>query len=1012
VGACLGLLAAGGHLTLPANASVAAGVPTEVSTVAADPPSSYTPDQIYVTGATGFLHQYGQYGEMISPLLWTRYADGVTTVMTELAGVEPLGLKQAGGDVVTTTFTVPGHSVSGELTVLDLGTMAWQELPRPVSSDAGYLGFYGGAMVVQTGTAKLALRRFAAEGTYTTTPVTGIPAGTTSVLSAKVGDATGLVLQLVVSGELHYALLDLSTGAVTSLPVQPITPQRVFLTADRIGFFGGPIGKKVMRSYSRNALTDDPQVVSLPELVPSRVALAGTHVIASASDSDSAPAIDYSADGEKIVPVVQEDNGVYQGTDGVLLVGGAGPADWAVHRLTADGKLATVLPLAGSLTNGGLSISQGLLRHVEAQRLPGDPATRYQLFNHTLAVGTDGLQNRLAGGTLVGALPCDTAATCTRTLDGNSYGTAFLIAGSTAKTSVLQTQIDIYTSSASIPIPSAPGRIVDASINYVVVNGSNPAKQYVIDPGQGDVSAGPIGAAALWFDTLWISPKSGYLRAKNLKTGTSATAVRTGAPCVAAELQATGRYVYWSCGANGPAGVYDQARKTSVPVPAGESLLGDGYLVRHDSDSGDLVRYDLATGSAAPVATIARDTLSDARGITWAVDRFGGDIAYVDAADAVHVVDPGVTRTAPAAGIIDTGNSYGRVGFDPNGAWLVEYSLSRPVAAWTMTFAQVSTGKVMSTRTGGPNRTTIFTTWDGYLKGKKKVPSGHYKYTMSVTPTTGAKPVTLDSGIVLVDGGAPNFHSYESTGQPAILGIRKDTSGHWLLAGAGQALSDRGPSEYWHWGSKSSQVSALVPFGDFNNDGNNDLLVRRGSGTLNAYLGRGSSSFGSAKKVTISTGWNRYDAILTSGDLTGDGNADLLARDKKGKLWRYNGTGKKSFSGRVALSGNYKTCTRVIGPGDLNGDGRADLAVIGRTGNLFSAYGTGKGTFGALHKVSMGWSKYNLVISAGDLNEDGHPDLLARDKAGVLWRYLGNGKGGFAGRQKVGTGYQKYNHLF
>jgi hypothetical protein len=1011
-GACLGLLSTGGYLALQADASVTAAAPAEVSVVAADPAANYTSDQVYVAGATGFLHRYGT---TTSPILWTRYADGVTTAIPELATVDPLKLTPAGGDVVTTAATVPGHSVTGKLTVLDLSTMTWQQLPHPVISDgAAYVAYYGDAMVVQSGTAKLGLRRFAADGTYTTTAVTGIPADATAIAPAKAGDATTVVLHLLTGGELHYALLDLATAAVTLLPVQPISVFSVLLSADRVGLFGGSTAGLVVRSYARNALNDDPQVVSLPEVVAhDRVALAGTHVIASVgtTGSPSAPMIDYSADGATVVPLVEQGLGVVQGTDGVLLVGGSGPADWSVRRMTADGQVATLLPLTGSLTNAGLTISQGLLRHVEAQQLPGDPATRYLLFNHKLAAGTDGIDPITNGGTLTGALPCDATVACTRTMDGNGYGTTYLTAGATATTSVLKTQVGANTSSTSVTIGSAPGTIVAASIDYVVVNGTNPAKQYVVRPGDADAPvAGPIGAAALWFDTLWTSPKTGYLQAKNLYTGKSATAVPTGAPCVAGELQATGRYVYWSCGANGPAGVYDQTRKVSATVPAGESLLGDGYLVRHDSGTGDLVRYDLATGTAATVTTTARGSLADDRGITWAVDRFGGDIAYVDAANAVHVVDSGVVPTAPAAGTVTTSTD-GWVDFGPYGTWSVNYCLSRPVAAWTLTVTQVSTGKVVATRTGGPNRVMIFTSWDGYLTNKKKASSGHYKYTTTVTATVGATPVTIDSGTLRVEGGTPNLHSYESDGQPSILGVKSNAEGHWLDATTGAALRDNGWTEDWHWGSSSSQINAMVPFGDVNNDGMNDLIARSGTGVLRAYLGIGQSYFSGAKTVTIGSGWNQYNAILTSGDLTGDGIADLLARDKNGKIWRYNGTGKKSFAARVALSGTYKSFTRVIGPGDINGDGRADLLVVSSAGDLSAAYGTGKGTFGALHKVSSGWKGYNVVISAGDLNEDSHPDLLARDTAGVLWRYLGTGKGGFAARQKVGTGYQKYTHL-
>jgi len=498
--------------------------------------------------------------------------------------------------------------------------------------------------------------------------------------------------------------------------------------------------------------------------------------------------------------------------------------------------------------------------------------------------------------------------------------------------------------------------------------------------------------------------------AENLETGTSATAVRTGAPCAAAELQATGRYVYWSCGANGPAGVFDQTRKVSTAVPSGQALLGDGYLVRQDSDSGELIRYDLATGTPATVAALAPSALADQRGITWAVDRFGGDMAYVDAAGTVHVVDPGIAPSAPAAGTAFS-SGYGYLTFDDFGFWTGSYGLSRPVTGWTRTMTRISTGQVVSTETGGPTRVEILTTWDGYLANKKKAASGRYRYTVTVTPTAGARPVTINSGILTVDGGTPNYHSYSSTGEVSVLGIKPDGEGHWLAATSGQTLHDWGFMDDWNWGSRSHQINAMVPFGDFNNDGTNDLIARSGTGVLRAYLRIG-GGFSDGKKATIGKGWNRYNAILTSGDLTGDGNADLLARDKKGKLWRYNGTGKKKFAGRVALAGNYTSYSRVIGPGDINGDGRADLLVVSKSGRMFSAEGTGKGTFGQLSKVSAGWNKYNVVIGVGDLNEDGHPDLLARDKAGVLWRYLGTGKGGYATRQKVGSTYKRFSHLF
>ena len=46
-----------------------------------------------------------------------------------------------------------------------------------------------------------------------------------------------------------------------------------------------------------------------------------------------------------------------------------------------------------------------------------------------------------------------------------------------------------------------------------------------------------------------------------------------------------------------------------------------------------------------------------------------------------------------------------------------------------------------------------------------------------------------------------------------------------------------------------------------------------------------------AAGVLVERGWQGYTAVLRAGDLTGDGRADLLARDASGWLWLYPGEG-------------------------------------------------------------------------------------------------------------------------
>jgi hypothetical protein len=516
-----------------------------------------------------------------------------------------------------------------------------------------YLAFYGSTMIVRapagTTTNPLSLRRYAADGSYQAAEVVGAPTGTTAIY-AMAGDTESAVLRFDGSGFSRFGLLDLASGAVTLLPDELTSIRKVLLSADQIGFFryGTP---NTVRVYPRaGAAAGTGRTIELPtDVAFYRVALVGRHVVAAGGDPNTrAPALDYAAPGTPtVLAMVQPSSLTFvQATDGAVVVGGTGVGDWSVRHLTSTGDepIAQVaaLPLTGPLTNAGLSLAKGLLRHVEALSLPGDLPVRYQMFNHRLAAGTDGVDLALDGGVLSDPAPCQSGAVCVRTVDTNGYGLSYVTTG-TSGSITLKQQFAANGSQNSTVLPSASGTVVDASLDYVIVNGSDPAKQYIVKPGYSEFQSVPVSAAALWFNTMWSSTTTGFIQAKNVVTGTAASPVATGAVCLASELQATGRYVYWSCGADGPAGVYDAARRVNLAMPAGQVLLGDGYVVRHDALTGALMRYDFSSGvldDPVTVATFPHGPLADDRGIDWTVDKYSGDIAYVDAADAVHVIDP------------------------------------------------------------------------------------------------------------------------------------------------------------------------------------------------------------------------------------------------------------------------------------------------------------------------------------------------------------------------------------
>ncbi|MEU2430587.1 VCBS repeat-containing protein [Streptomyces sp. NPDC007861] len=207
-------------------------------------------------------------------------------------------------------------------------------------------------------------------------------------------------------------------------------------------------------------------------------------------------------------------------------------------------------------------------------------------------------------------------------------------------------------------------------------------------------------------------------------------------------------------------------------------------------------------------------------------------------------------------------------------------------------------------------------------------------------------------------------------------------------------------------------TSVLVPFGDLNADGGNDVLVRDAAGGLYRYSpARGTVVTPQSASLKIGHGWGGFDTFVSSGDMTGDGLPDLVARTTAGDLYLYaaNGTGGVKLVRKIGTG--WKTVTPV-GAGDLNADGHGDVLGKDASGNLWRYYGNGKDAIGSGVKIGSGWGGHNTTVGIGDLGEDGVDDLVSRTTTGDLYRYEGNGKGGYRpGPVKLGTGWGAYSSL-
>jgi stage II sporulation protein D len=197
---------------------------------------------------------------------------------------------------------------------------------------------------------------------------------------------------------------------------------------------------------------------------------------------------------------------------------------------------------------------------------------------------------------------------------------------------------------------------------------------------------------------------------------------------------------------------------------------------------------------------------------------------------------------------------------------------------------------------------------------------------------------------------------------------------------------------------------------DFTAQGRADLFARTPDGQMMVYEANGLGGFASGPRY-VGRGWEAMRLIERAGDLTGDGNADLLAVDQQGILWVYRTNGSGGVGARTRVGGGWDAMRYIAAPGDLNSDGKADLVAISSLGQLVFYAGRGDGTFDHRGSVSANWLPMTALLGAGDLTGDGISDLLARHEDGRLLLYAGNGRGGVHEARLLGRNWQDMRYL-
>lgn len=190
--------------------------------------------------------------------------------------------------------------------------------------------------------------------------------------------------------------------------------------------------------------------------------------------------------------------------------------------------------------------------------------------------------------------------------------------------------------------------------------------------------------------------------------------------------------------------------------------------------------------------------------------------------------------------------------------------------------------------------------------------------------------------------------------------------------------------------------------GDLTGDGDPDLLAIDDTGKLLLYPGLGNGKLGDLK--TIGTGGWAGASIAHRGDMTGDGYEDVVARIGT-DLRVYPNNGDGTLGAATVIRTNLPADAQVVAMGDMTGDRIPDL-VIRQGDQLYFYAGDPVNRPKVKSPVALGggWSAFTLS-ALGDANGDGIPDLLARNTSSEqLFFYPGLGEGKFGNRSVFGSG--------
>ncbi len=391
--------------------------------------------------------------------------------------------------------------------------------------------------------------------------------------------------------------------------------------------------------------------------------------------------------------------------------------------------------------------------------------------------------------------------------------------------------------------------------------------------------------------------------------------------------------------------------------------------------------YLIGKGSAFDIANVLNQPFIRVQMLDVANNIFN---IYSSFLDQVALVESVITNiSAIIMGVV----------FDDDNGNQIQDGTEGTLSNWKITLADLETGLILDTAQTDfngqyvfPDAVTAFTKVEAEIKpGTEQTlpdPTGLTggTYHVNIMSKSSLGEITiLDFGNRLI----PTFSSgldIVVTQQGVVKILNSDTSGSLTVS---QVLTH-----------DSTKVAIDITSGDFNVDGNTDLLFfALFPSSILLALNNGDETIG-----PITESETTSDAPVGIGDFNNDGIDDYVGVDRIGtsaqqKLVVYTNDGMGKFTLLESISVPFQTFSLAVG--DLNGDGKDDVvsAASGSSDKVSIHFGNGNGLS---FSQQLSIKENPNFTTLADMNNDGHLDIVLgleiSEEVGIL---LNDGAGVF-----------------